>query len=55
VLITALVAAGLILVYRFLCVWENRRRDKAGTLEGFDHAYEDDLTDRTNKQFRYVV
>ncbi|KAK4447413.1 major facilitator superfamily domain-containing protein [Podospora aff. communis PSN243] len=50
VLITALVAAGLILVYRFLCVWENHRRDKAGTLEGFDHAYEDDLTDRTNKQ-----
>ncbi|KAK0624228.1 major facilitator superfamily domain-containing protein [Immersiella caudata] len=49
VLITALVAAGLIIMYRFLCVWENKRRDKAGTLEAFDHAYEDDLTDITNR------
>ena len=23
----------------------NRRRDASGTMEGFDHAYEDDLTD----------
>ncbi len=45
-LITSLVAAGLVVVYRVVCIWENRRRDKAGTTEGFDHAYEDDLTDR---------
>lgn len=32
------------LVYRFVCMWENKRRDKIGA-EGFDHAYEDDLTD----------
>lgn len=25
---------------------ENRRRDKTGTVEGFEHAYEDDLTDK---------
>jgi hypothetical protein len=25
---------------------ENRRRDKMGTVEGFEHAYEDDLTDK---------
>lgn len=54
-LITSLVAAGLIIVYRFVCVWDNRRRDKAGTMEGFDHAYEDDSTDRKNPQFRYIL
>ena len=43
--VTSAVAAGLVLVYRFLCVWENKKRDKAGTLEAFEHAYEDDLTD----------
>ncbi|KAK4149221.1 major facilitator superfamily domain-containing protein [Chaetomidium leptoderma] len=55
VLITSLVAAGLIIVYRFVCIWENKRRDKAGTMEGFDHAYEDDSTDRKNPQFRYIL
>jgi hypothetical protein len=45
-LITAIVAAVLVVVYRLVCIWENRRRDKAGTPEGFDHAYEDDITDR---------
>lgn len=37
-------AAVLALVYRYVCVWENKRRDKLGN-EAFDHAYEDDLTD----------
>ncbi len=40
-------AAGLSIVYRFVCVWENKKRDKAGTAEAFEHAYEDDLTDKT--------
>lgn len=44
----------LIIVYRFVCVWDNKKRDQAGS-EGFDHAYEDDFTDRTNKQFRYTL
>jgi hypothetical protein len=46
VLITSLVAAGLVIVYRFVCIWDNKQRDKAGVMEGFDHAYEDDSTDR---------
>lgn len=46
VLITSIIAAALVIVYRFVCIWENKKRDKAGTAEGFDHAYEDDLTDR---------
>ncbi|KAF2727747.1 MFS transporter [Polyplosphaeria fusca] len=55
VLITAVVAAMLVIVYRFVCVWENRRRDKTGTLEGYENAYEDDLTDVKNPQFRYTL
>ena len=46
VLITSLAAGVLLVVYRYLCVWENRNRDKAGIAEGFEHAYEDDLTDK---------
>lgn len=44
--VTAIAAALLALVYRFVCVMDNKRRDKHGT-ENFDHAYEDDLTDKT--------
>ncbi|KAF2463898.1 MFS general substrate transporter [Lindgomyces ingoldianus] len=55
VTVTAIVAGLLALVYRFLCVWENRRRDRAGIMEGFEHAYEDDLTDKKNPQFRYTL
>ncbi|KAK7424615.1 hypothetical protein QQZ08_008498 [Neonectria magnoliae] len=54
VVVTAIAAGLLALVYRFLCVWTNRQRDKAGA-EGFDHAYEDDLTDKKNPQFRYIL
>ncbi|KAF2426568.1 MFS transporter [Tothia fuscella] len=51
---TSVVAAVLSMVYRFYCIWENKRRDKTGK-EGFEHAYEDDLTDRKNPQFRYTI
>jgi hypothetical protein len=47
VVITSGVAAVLALLYRSVCAWENRKRDKAGTAEAFEHAYEDDLTDKT--------
>lgn len=47
VVATAIAAAVLAIIYRFICIWENSRRDKTGTLEGFEHAYEDDLTDKT--------
>lgn len=46
VVITSLLAGLLIIVYRFVCVWDNRKRDDAGIEEGFDHAYEGDLTDK---------
>lgn len=44
VVVTSAAAAGLAMVYRFYCVWENKRRDKKG-IESFEHAFEDDLTD----------
>lgn len=47
VTVTAIVAAILVLVYRFICIWDNQRRDASGTAEAFDHAYEDDFTDKT--------
>ncbi|KAF1924831.1 allantoate permease [Didymella exigua CBS 183.55] len=53
--VTAAIAGLLALVYRYRCVVDNKKRDKTGTLEGFEHAYEDDLTDRKNPQFRYVL
>jgi Na+/melibiose symporter-like transporter len=47
-------AAGVLsLVYRYICVWENRGRDRSGIAEAFDHAFDDDLTDIKNRQFRY--
>jgi hypothetical protein len=52
--VTAIAAALLAIVYRFVCIWDNKRRDKEGT-ENFDHAYDDDLTDKTNKSFRYTL
>jgi len=55
VLITAIITAVLAIVYRYVCVWENRKRDETGTMEGFEHAYEDDLTDMRNPQFRYTL
>ncbi|KAH7135287.1 major facilitator superfamily domain-containing protein [Dendryphion nanum] len=50
VTVTAIIAGLLALVYRVYCMWENKRRDKAGILEGFEHAYEDDLTDTKTHQ-----
>ena len=44
--ITAIAAALFVLIYRIICAVENRRRDRMGTPEDFDHAFEDDLTDK---------
>ncbi|KAF3043021.1 hypothetical protein E8E11_001293 [Didymella keratinophila] len=55
VLATSIAAAALAIVYCYVCIWENRRRDKSGTMEGFDNAYDDDLTDVKNPQFRYTL
>ncbi|PKS08382.1 hypothetical protein jhhlp_005326 [Lomentospora prolificans] len=48
------VAIVLTAVYRQYCVWENNKRDRSGTAEGFEHAFEDDVTDKKNPQFRYM-
>ncbi|KFX99612.1 hypothetical protein O988_03757 [Pseudogymnoascus sp. VKM F-3808] len=55
VVITAIVAAGFVAMYRVVCALDNRKRDKSGIMEGYEHAYEDDLTDRKNPQFRYIL
>ena len=53
--VTSVVTALLALVYRYVCVRENKKRDKTGVLEAYEHAYEDDLTDKKNPQFRYIL
>ncbi|KAF7197448.1 putative transporter, partial [Pseudocercospora fuligena] len=53
-LITAVISGFLALAYRMVCILDNRKRDKAGFIEGFDHAFEDP-TDKENKQFRYIL
>lgn len=46
VVATTIAAAFAMLIYRFLCIRENKKRDASGS-EAFEHAYEDDLTDIT--------
>ncbi|KAK3054088.1 hypothetical protein LTR09_004866 [Extremus antarcticus] len=55
VVITSLLVAVLAVVYRYLSIWENKKRDKGGIMEAYEHAYDDDLTDRKNPQFRYQL
>ena len=54
VLITSILAAVLAIVYRYVCILENKRRDSTSE-EGFENAFEDDLTDKKNPQFRYTI
>lgn len=51
---TSICAAILAIVYRFVCWYDNKKRDRQG-VEAFQHAYEDDLTDKKNPQFRYTL
>jgi len=44
--VTSISAGVLIVVYRFVCTADNTRRDKSGIGEAFEHAYEDDYTDK---------
>ncbi|KEF58114.1 uncharacterized protein A1O9_06037 [Exophiala aquamarina CBS 119918] len=53
--VTSIVAAILAIVYRVICSRENKKRDQNGEMEAYEHAYEDDLTDRKNPQFRYTL
>ena len=52
VVITSIITSILALVYRYLSMWENKRRDKAGIMEDYEHAYEDDLTDMKVYMYR---
>lgn len=45
VLITSIVTLLLAIVYRYIAIYQNRKRDQTGTMEGFEHAFDDDLTD----------
>ncbi|KAH6970535.1 major facilitator superfamily domain-containing protein [Ilyonectria sp. MPI-CAGE-AT-0026] len=47
VVVTSIASIFLAFLYRFQCTYSNKRRDKEGTEESFDNAYEDDFTDRT--------
>lgn len=40
-------SAVLVILYRYVCIWENKRRDRSGIAEGYGNAYQDDLTDKT--------
>ncbi|KAK5129872.1 hypothetical protein LTR08_002749 [Meristemomyces frigidus] len=53
--VTSAAAVILCIVYRAYNAWENKRRDKSGQMEAYEHAFEDDLTDRKNPQFRYTL
>ncbi|POS81019.1 allantoate permease [Diaporthe helianthi] len=56
VLFSSTIAAVLLLLaYRYVCLSQNRKRDRDGFAESFEHAYEDDLTDKKNPHFRYMV
>ncbi|KAF2112308.1 MFS transporter [Lophiotrema nucula] len=55
VLITSIISGLLAIVYRYVCLWDNKKRDDSGVMENFEHAYEDDLTDKKNPQFRFTV
>ncbi|KXT02326.1 hypothetical protein AC578_226 [Pseudocercospora eumusae] len=46
-LITAVISGFLALAYRMVCILDNCKRDKAGVVEGFDHAFQDP----TDKEF----
>jgi hypothetical protein len=45
--VTSFAAGVVMLIYRFVCVRENRKRDDSGVPEGYEHAYQDDLTDKS--------
>ncbi|KAL4898284.1 major facilitator superfamily domain-containing protein [Aspergillus ambiguus] len=53
--VTSVLAAALAIIYRYICIWDNRKRDRSGIAEGFGNAYQDDLTDKTNPEFRYIL
>ncbi|KPI37123.1 putative transporter [Cyphellophora attinorum] len=55
VLITTILGLALAVAYRFVCVLDNKRRDRAGTAEAFDHAFDDDLTDMKVRTYIHLL
>ncbi|KAF9889914.1 hypothetical protein FE257_006786 [Aspergillus nanangensis] len=55
VIVTSVMSGLLVIVYRFLCIRENKKRDQTGITEGYGNAYQDDMTDKTNPEFRYII
>jgi hypothetical protein len=53
VLATSTAAAVLAIVYRFVCIRENRHRDRSDTQDG-PHCALDDVGDGEKPHFRYV-
>jgi len=53
--VTSAMCIVLALLYRFICARENKKRDNSGIAEAFENAYDDDMTDVKNKQFRYTL
>jgi len=51
--VTSAICIILSIIYRIICVRENKKRDSTGIVEAFENAYDDDMTDVKNKQFRY--
>jgi hypothetical protein len=52
---TSIAAVLSAVIYRYVCIWENALRDKAGTVEGFDNVSDDDFTNLKKPQFRYTL
>lgn len=46
VIITSAISCVLMIAYRVVCAYDNKKRDAAGIMEAFDNAYDDDLTDK---------
>jgi hypothetical protein len=55
VLATSTAAAVLAVVYRHVCIWDNRKPHDTGTMEGADHAYRKEFTDRKNTGLRHTL
>jgi hypothetical protein len=54
VLATSTVAAVLAIVYRFVCIRENRHRNESDSDDGLDSALAD-VGDRQKPSFKYVL
>jgi hypothetical protein len=35
-------------IYRYVCIHDNRKRDRAAVMEGYNHAFNNDVTDTKN-------